>query len=224
MEILLQTLKMNHYAPEDINDDFSAKVYDLYLKRIDNSKRFFLKDDIKLFEAYRLSLDDAAINGNFEFFDVVNRTFDTRLASVKSYYEEFLSQPFDFNKEESFETDGDKLNFAASKEELRERWRKYLKLQILGRVQERLENQEKSQEKSEKDIEIKSMEVIEKEEREKLLKNLTNWIKGLEKESRNERINNYINIFTNAHEPHSGYFPPLDKENFDIRMSGKQNH
>jgi carboxyl-terminal processing protease len=65
------------------------------------------------------------------------------------------------------------------------------------------------------------MEVIEKEEREKLLKNLTNWIKGLEKESRNERINNYINIFTNAHEPHSGYFPPLDKENFDIRMSGK---
>jgi carboxyl-terminal processing protease len=221
MEILLQTLKMNHYAPEDINDDFSAKVYDLYLKRIDNSKRFFLKDDIKLFEAYRLSLDDAAINGNFEFFDVVNRTFDTRLASVKSYYEEFLSQPFDFNKEESFETDGDKLNFAASKEELRERWRKYLKLQILGRVQERLENQEKSQEKSEKGIEIKSMEVIEKEEREKLLKNLTNWIKGLEKESRNERINNYINIFTNAHEPHSGYFPPLDKENFDIRMSGK---
>jgi carboxyl-terminal processing protease len=221
MEILLQTLKMNHYAPEDINDDFSAKVYDLYLKRIDNSKRFFLKDDIKLFEAYRLSLDDAEINGNFEFFDVVNRTFDTRLASVKSYYEEFLSQPFDFNKEESFETDGDKLNFAASKEELRERWRKYLKLQILGRVQERLENQEKSQEKSEKGIEIKSVEVIEKEEREKLLKNLTNWIKGLEKESRNERINNYINIFTNAHEPHSGYFPPLDKENFDIRMSGK---
>jgi carboxyl-terminal processing protease len=221
MEVLLQALKYNHYAPEDINDSFSAKVYDLYIKRIDNSKRFFLKDDVKLFEAYRLSLDDAALKGNFEFFDIVNKTYDQRFALVKSYYEEFLAEPFDFSTEESFETDGDKLSFAVNKEELRERWRKYLKLQVLGRVQERLENQEKAKEKGEKELEIKTVEVIEKEEREKLLKNMNNWVKGLEKETRNERINNFVNIFINAHEPHSGYFPPLDKQNFDIRMSGK---
>lgn len=221
MEVLLQALKYNHYNPEDINDSFSAKVYDLYLKRLDNSKRFFLKGDINLFESYRMSLDDAALKGNFEFFDVVNKTYDQRFALVKSYYEEFLAQPFDFSKEESFETDGDKMSFAANKEELRERWRKYLKLQILGRVQERLENQEKAKVKGDKDLEIKTIEVIEKEEREKLLKNLNNWAKGIEKETRNERINNFVNIFTNAHEPHSGYFPPLDKQNFDIRMSGK---
>ena len=43
MEVLLQSLKYNHYSPEDINDSFSKKVFDLYLKRLDNSKRFFLK-------------------------------------------------------------------------------------------------------------------------------------------------------------------------------------
>ncbi len=221
MEVLLQSLKYNHYSPEDINDSFSKKVFDLYLKRLDNSKRFFLKDDIKLFEAYRNSLDEAALNGSFEFFDVVNKTFDERLTLVKTYYEEFLSQPFDFNSNESFETDGEKLEFVNSKEELKERWRKYLKLQILARVQERLENQEKAKEKGDKDLEIKTTEALEKEEREKLLKNLNTWIKNIEKETRTERINTYINTFTNAHEPHSGYFPPLDKENFDIRMSGK---
>jgi len=221
MEVLLQALKYNHYAPEEINDNFSAKVYDLYLKRLDNSKRFFLKDDIKLFEAYRKSLDEAALSGNFEFFDVVNKTYDERFATVKSFYAELLAEPFDFGADESIETDGDKLSFAATKEELRERWRKYLKLQILSRVQERIENQTTAKEKGEKGLEIKATEVIEKEEREKLLKNLNNWAKELEKETRAERINNYINIFTNAHEPHSGYFPPLDKENFDIRMSGK---
>ena len=221
MEVLLQSLKYNHYSPEDINDSFSKKVFDLYLKRLDNSKRFFLKDDIKLFEAYRNSLDEAALNGSFEFFDVVNKTFDERLTLVKTYYEEFLSQPFDFNSNESFETDGEKLEFVNSKEELKERWRKYLKLQILARVQERLENQDKAKEKGDKDLEIKTTEALEKEEREKLLKNLNTWIKNIEKETRTERINSYINTFTNAHEPHSGYFPPLDKENFDIRMSGK---
>jgi carboxyl-terminal processing protease len=221
MEVLLQSLKYNHYSPEDINDSFSKKVFDLYLKRLDNSKRFFLKDDIKLFEAYRNSLDEAALNGSFEFFDVVNKTFDERLTLVKTYYEEFLSQPFDFNSNESFETDGEKLEFVNSKEELKERWRKYLKLQILARVQERLENQDKAKEKGDKDLEIKTTEALEKEEREKLLKNLNTWIKNIEKETRTERINTYINTFTNAHEPHSGYFPPLDKENFDIRMSGK---
>jgi len=221
MEVLLQALKYNHYAPEEINDNFSAKVYDLYLKRLDNSKRFFLKDDIKLFEAYRKSLDEAALSGNFEFFDVVNKTYDERFATVKSFYAELLAEPFDFSADESIETDGDKLSFAATKEELRERWRKYLKLQILSRVQERIENQTTAKDKGEKGLEIKTTEVIEKEEREKLLKNLNNWAKELEKETRAERINNYINIFTNAHEPHSGYFPPLDKENFDIRMSGK---
>jgi carboxyl-terminal processing protease len=221
MEVLLQSLKYNHYAPEDINDNFSKKVFDLYLKRLDNSKRFFLKDDIKLFEAYRNSLDEAALKGSFEFFDVVNKTFDERITLVKGYYEEFLSQPFDFNSNESFETDGEKLEFVSSKEELKERWRKYLKLQILARVQERLENQDKAKEKGDKDLEIKTIETIEKEEREKLLKNLNTWTKNIEKETRTERINTYINTFTNAHEPHSGYFPPLDKENFDIRMSGK---
>jgi carboxyl-terminal processing protease len=221
MEVLLQALKYNHYAPEEINDNFSAKVYDLYLKRLDNSKRFFLKDDIKLFEAYRKSLDEAALSGNFEFFDVVNKTYDERFATVKSFYAELLAEPFDFSADESVETDGDKLSFSATKEELRERWRKYLKLQILSRVQERIENQATAKDKGEKGLEIKTTEVIEKEEREKLLKNLNNWAKELEKETRAERINNYINIFTNAHEPHSGYFPPLDKENFDIRMSGK---
>lgn len=221
MEVVLQSLKYNHYAPEEINDAFSNKVYDLNLKRLDNSKRFFLKDDIMLFSAYRNSIDDAAKVGNFEFFDLVTKTFDERFAMVKGFYEEFLSAPFDFSIEEKVETDGEKLDYAAEQTELRERWRKYLKLQVLGRVHSRVENQEKAKENNDKDLVVKTFEEIEQDEREKLLKNMINWSKNIEKETRNERIGNFVNIFTNAHEPHSSYFPPLDKENFDIRMSGK---
>ncbi len=222
MEVVLQSLKYNHYAPEELNNNFSNKVFDLYLKRLDNNKRFFLKEDIDMFNAYRNSLDEEAVNGRFEFFDLVDKTFEERYTQVKTYYEEFLDKPFDFNKEESIETDGEKLSYALDQDKLKERWRKYLKLQVLSRVFDRLENQKKKEkEKSDEEIEIKSIDLIEKEEREKLLKNMIKWSKNIEKEKRSDRFGNFINIFANAHEPHTSYFPPLDKENFDIRMSGK---
>jgi len=105
--------------------------------------------------------------------------------------------------------------------ELSEHWRKYLKLQVLSRIQDRMENQEKAKTSGEKDTVIKTKEEIEKEEREKLLKNMNTWVKTIEKETRSERVGNYVNIFASAHEPHSSYFPPIEKDNFDIRMSGK---
>jgi len=221
MEVVLQSLKYNHYAPQNIDDELSTRVYDLFLKRLDYSKRIFLKEDIEKFSRYKTQLDDAAKEGNFEFFDLVDKVYELRLDNVKNFYEEILSKSFEFNSKEDVETDGKKLEFAEDASALKERWRKYLKLQVLSRVHERLDNQKKNKEKGEKDLTIKSMEEIEKEEREKLLKNLNNWFNNLDKESRDERIASYVNTFANAHEPHSGYFPPLEKENFNIRMSGK---
>ncbi len=221
MEVVLQSLKYNHYAPEEINDEFSKKVYDLYLKRLDLNKRFFLKGDVEKFASFRTQLDDAALEGDFSFFDLVSSTFDERFKSVKTFYEEILAEPFDFSIEESFETDGEKVDYVDNEQELRERWRKYLKLQVLSRVQDKLENQKKAQEKGDEDFEIKTFEEIEKAERERLLKNYNNWARNIEQDTRDDRIAVYVNTFTNAHEPHSGYFPPLEKENFNIRMSGK---
>jgi carboxyl-terminal processing protease len=221
MEVVLQSLKYNHYAPEEINDDFSEKVYDLYMKRLDLNKRFFLKEDVKKFVTFRHQLDEAALQGNFDFFDLVSNTFDERFKVVKGFYEELLAEPFDFNKEEEFETDGEKVDFVETEAELRERWRKYLKLQVLSRVQDKLESQKKAEEKGDKDLKIKTFEEIEKAERERLLKNYNDWARNIEQDTRDDRIAVYINTFTNAHEPHSGYFPPLEKENFNIRMSGK---
>jgi carboxyl-terminal processing protease len=96
-----------------------------------------------------------------------------------------------------------------------------LKRQVLSRVQDKLEAQEKAKEKGDTDKPIKTFEEIETEERERLLKNYNDWAKNIDKETRDEQISLYINTFANAYEPHSGYFPPLEKENFNIRMSGK---
>ena len=42
----------------------------------------------------------------------------------------------------------------------------------------------------------------------------------MSKRKRSDYLSSYLNAFTNVFDPHSGYYQPKDKENFDIGMSG----
>ena len=43
---MLEGLKQLHYQPQTINDNFSEKVYDLYLDRVDSGLRWLTQEDI----------------------------------------------------------------------------------------------------------------------------------------------------------------------------------
>jgi len=62
---------------------------------------------------------------------------------------------------------------------------------------------------------------LEKESREKVLDVYDRWFKRLQKMDRSRRLEIYLNSFTNIFDPHTGYYSPKEKENFDIQMSGK---
>lgn len=230
MKTVLYSLKQYHYAPEKIDDAFSERVFELYLKRLDPNKNYFLAEDIKKLEAYKKQLDDEVETGQYAFFALADELFMKRFVLVKGFYEEFLARPFDIETDELIETASDKLDYAKSEAELKEVWRKNLKFQVISRVHTAWELQEKLEEKkedakkeeaSEEAKEKKSIEELEKEMREKVLKSYDNWAKEIEKNEQEERFAAYVNTFANAHEPHSSYFPPLEKENFNIKMSGK---
>lgn len=221
MEVVLKSLKYYHYAPELVDDNFSHKVFDLYMKRLDNNKRFFLAKDIVAFKKYRFKLDNAALRGDFSFLDRVNTIRQERFAQIKTYCTALLSQPFEFTKDEKLETQGDKLEYANTEAELKERWRKYLKYQVLSRVQSEQTRQKAAVEKQDTAVKMETLDTIEKNSRARVLKSFNNLTKNFEQEDRDDRIALYLNVFTNVHEPHTGYFPPLEKENFNIRMSGK---
>lgn len=85
MDVVLQSLRYNHYAPQDIDDAYSEKVYKVYLDRLDNGKRYFLQKDIDSLAKYEHLLDDHAISRNFEFFDKVHEILNRRMSSVQNY-------------------------------------------------------------------------------------------------------------------------------------------
>ena len=217
MHTILNGLNQLHYNPEEIDDEFSTKLFDLYIDRIDGGHRFMTQDDINKLTVYKDQLDDEALSGTYEFFNLSVDLLEKALDKTQTYYREALKIPFDFSKNEAVEMDGEKRAFAKNDEELKEYWRKYMKYETLTTYNEKLEEREKAGEEEEK----KTDEALEEEARAKVLEIFDGWYERMDKLKRNDRLSFYLNTMTNVFDPHTGYFEPIDKENFNIRMSGR---
>ena len=217
MQALLQGLNRLHFQPKTLDDQFSKEVYGLYLKDIDNSKRLFTQADIDQLKQYETQLDDQANAGTFQFFDLSIQLFDKALPKTQGWYQEILSKPMDFNKNELLEADGEKTTWAKDDAELRARWEKWMKFEVLSRIVEEEQKQEKADFKGDK----KTFAQLEEEMRKKVLDTYEKRQKQILKMDRTRRMEVYLNAITNVFDPHTGYFSPREKENFDIQMSGK---
>lgn len=221
LKAISSSLQTYHYSPQKLDDEFSQKAYKLYLSRIDYNKRFLLQEDVDRLEKYQEQLDDLIEAGSYEFFELSLELLEQRITEVEGFYQELLEEPFDFEKDESYETDGDKRSYAKTQEERREFWRKTLKYQTLTKLHLKMQLQEDAQAKGDTTLEVKTFEEMEKEAREKVKTTYADMFRRLKKVSREDRLSSYLTAITNVYDPHTSYFPPRDKENFDISISGK---
>ena len=220
MAFVLSNLIQEHYDVPTIDDKYSDKVFTLYFKQLDHSKRFFTQEDSIALSSYRYRLDDEIEKQNYDFFEMTDAFYQRRLTFIANSFQELLSEPFDFTVQETIQLDADKRSFAKNEVELKQQWRKYFKYIVLLNVQDKLEIQEKAIEKSDTSVKIKSFDVLEREAREKVKKDHVEIFKRLQKETKADRFAEYINANVHVFDPHSDYFPPIEKENFDIQISG----
>ena len=59
------------------------------------------------------------------------------------------------------------------------------------------------------------------EAREEVRENFEDWFKRLEQVRRSDRFESYVNAIIHCYDPHSDYYNPKEKADFDIRMAGK---
>src|SRR4051812_45319570 len=158
-QMLMQSLKNVHYSPMEMNDAFSEKVFKVYLERLDYSKKFLLQSDVDELKKFNHSIDEDINNGTFAFFDRSYDLVNSRIDEAQVYYKDILSTPFDFSKDEDLQLDAEKLNFSKSKDDLKEAWRKSLKYQVLAKVYDAMDTQDKAKEKSDT-VKIKTREEL----------------------------------------------------------------
>ena len=220
-DLVVGALQIAHYDKKAINDKFSQQVFDLYLERLDFTKKFLLQEDVDQLKKYRNKIDDELKVKNMEFFELSVEMINNRITEAEAYYQEILAKPFDYKKNETIQIDDKKNKWATNEKELKDSWRKALKYQTLLEIDRNLTNQEKAAEKNDTTVEQKSFETIESEARAKVLKRNKDWFRRLNQIEHFDRLSNYLNVIANVYDPHTGYFPPKDKEDFDISISGQ---
>jgi len=218
--MMKESLPRNHYSHKTIDNQLSEAAFDLYIKGLDTQKRFLLKPDVVILDPYRKQIDDELRTGEIRFPLVTSEIIIDRLEETQKLVEQLLSKDFDFTIDEYYETDPDKIDFAATEPELRERWRKQLKFQVLSRYLELEEEEKANQDNKEHTIKQRTPAERQKEAREKILKSYNNLFSRLLKNTEQDYFNSYLNAVTRAFDPHTVYMPPTAKEDFDISMRG----
>ena len=212
MQLVTYLLEEGHFAPKAINDTFSEGVYTSFLNQIDPFKNYFYQSDINEFEAYKTELDDQILNYDVSFFNLVYERLLIRIEDSKKIYKQVLETPFDYSREETFNTDYENKAYASTKSELKDNWRKQLKFSTLSNYHDLVSDDDNSK-KSEADLEIQS--------RESTLKSLNESFSYMDDLRREDWLSIYINSIAEEFDPHTFYFAPQDKDRFDAQMSGK---
>jgi len=217
---ITQILEEAHYAPQEINDNFSKNVYKLYIENLDYNKMYFTNEQVSVLKTYEVQIDDEIKSQTLNFFKLSLELINQQLKFIEDNYPSILEKPFDYTKEETIEIDAEKRTFVANNTELLDFWRKYLKYQVVDEIVIEGDNQIEAK-KLNDTVVLKSFEELEKDARDKILKRYNSRFKRINKINEADRFSAYINSITGAFDPHTSYFPPKDKKDFDIHMSGK---
>jgi carboxyl-terminal processing protease len=217
-----EMLKEIHYSPKKIDDDFSKHIFQKFLtdRYVDENKNILLQSDIQQLKKYETKLDDEILGGPVQFVPALSEIVKKRVLETEQLYKDFLSKPFEFTKDESVNFNPDQYDFPKNEAERKEAWRKRLKYMVLERYSDLLDAREKN--KGQKDFVVKSDEELEKDARDRVMKIMDRMYERLKlKVSDDDRFNNYVNVITEAMDPHTTFFPPVDKRYFDEQMSGR---
>lgn len=216
-----EMLSQIHYSPKKFDDNFSKEIFRKYLsEKIDQQKNIFLQSDINDLKKFETRLDDEILGGKVEFVPAVSVVYKKRILEAEQYYKEALAKPFDFTKDEVANFDSEKINFPATAEEKKEAWRKRMKFLVLERYADLMEQREKNKGKAGETV--KTDVELEKEARERVTKIMARSFDRLKKKFDDEdSFNAYVNTITETMDPHTTFFPPIEKRYFDEQMSGR---
>ena len=221
LDLITYVLEKGHYDPKTMDDAFSEQVYADFIDAVDPLKRYFYQSDLKDFSKYKTLIDDQIKNKELEFFNLVYERLMKRMAESKSLSLAIIDHPFDYTTTETINIDYDNNTYAASKKEMKDRWRKHLKYSTIDNYDDELTDDSTKDSINSVPKKNISKKEAEQKAREKTKEFLIDYYAIIDDLERKDWFSNYINAIVEVFDPHTFYFAPQDKERFDQSMSGK---
>lgn len=216
-DTLLTILDRVHFNPKAIDDEFSKEAFETFLKYIDYGKRFLTQEDIDGLQQYELLIDDQAKMRDLTFFDAAMDRLDVGFAKSKTYYEKIKTEDLQEHATGMIELDSEKKKWASNDVELEEYWRTSITYDYISDIYEIQEDQE---DLADDEVALTEEEIMTKA-KEKVIERWDKWFDRMSKLRRSDRFESYLNTFTHLFDPHTDYYNPKEKQDFDINMGGK---
>ncbi len=208
-----------HYSGKKIDDDFSVKSLAQYEKYLDNGRNFLVQADLETLKVYATKVDDGLLQGDFSLPRLGRQLLRQRVLQVQGFAREILAKPFDFSADEQIELDSDKRETSRDLPQLRAWWRQWLKYLTLTQYINLQKTAAAEKNGALKPANEFSPE-LEAKARQAVGKSVERLFGRLLQERSEEMQSLFFNSLTAIFDPHSQYFPPRAKEDFDIDMSG----
>ena len=232
IDLVTYVLEKWHYASPSIDDTFSEAVFTNFIDGLDPIKRYFLKQDILEFEQYKLQIDDQLKMKDLSFFNLVYNRLTLRMEESKTLYQNALSTPFDYTKDEAINVDYDALGYATTKSELQARWRRQLKFSTISTYYDFLEEKQSADQRKAEAVSLSKKYIatvnegltdkeLEEKSRASTQTNLEEYYDFTDDLQRKDYFAIFLTTIVEQFDPHTNYMAPPDKDRFDQRMSGK---
>ena len=200
MQFLVNQVLSIHAQYNTIDDSLSKRVFKSYIDSLDYGKYYFYQSDIKQLSKYELLFDDFIAANDYKAVFEIFTLYKQRSDEAMVVFNELLAEEYDFTKDESILVDREKVPYASDRADMKDRWRKNVKLQLLNYV---------SSGKSVKDGKQK----LEKKYR--LMK------KRIDEIDEERLLGMFMNSIAAALDPHTNYLSSEEHQDFKISMELK---
>ncbi|NQT88985.1 PDZ domain-containing protein, partial [bacterium] len=194
---VVSMLLRGHLSKHDLDDEISQRCMKAFLRSLDPWKIYFTESDVDAIMKRRNDLDDMARKGDVSFAYRVYRRFLERMDERVELVDALLKEDRDFTVDESIISDREMTRSPKTAAEVRDKWRRRLKYDLL----------------------LLKVDGIEgKEAREKLERRYHSFAKQMHQVNGEELLEIYLNALTRSFDPHSSYMSAATLKNFQIMM------
>jgi len=198
-KVVAQLLQQGHVTKPKIGEEISKRLFQRYLKDLDPGKLYFLQSDIDEFKKQETELGSMLLKGDVGFAYKVYGRFLERIGQRLKLIDELLDAKYDFTVKEYLNTDNAKTEYAKDAEELRDRWRKRIKFDLL------LER-------------LGTKPLPEAEAKKKIHDRYHGFSRRMKQLDNYDLLEVYLSGLSASLDPHGAYMSPNTVEDFEISM------
>ena len=207
-----------HFQPKPLNDEFSYKVFTETLKHLDEDKIIFTAEDIKTLSKFKFELDDEIKSKKSNFLSLLTKIYGERISRADTMISVICKVPFNFSLAEKISAAED-TSHPADEKAMGMKLYKFIKYDVLDNILDEdtiltlpLSRQKKY---------LDSIEPVSRLRAQKAfkypIKLMLQTIGGIEQAMGDE----YCKAIAGCYDPHTVYFPAVEKENFESRLGQK---